>query len=78
MQGAYRQHVWHRSVGIKDLLLQCPGFRGEEFDPASPVKLFVCGCSYTFGTGLDLEESWSFLFSRSSPSTVDCLSRPSI
>jgi hypothetical protein len=38
------------------------GFRGEEFDPDAPVKLFVCGCSYTFGAGLDLEESWPFHF----------------
>jgi hypothetical protein len=38
------------------------GFRGEEFDPYSPVKLFVCGCSMTFGTGLELEETWAFLF----------------
>jgi hypothetical protein len=38
------------------------GFRGEEFDPDSPLKLFVCGCSYTFGTGLEIEESWPFLF----------------
>jgi hypothetical protein len=38
------------------------GFRGEEFDPNAPVKLFICGCSYTFGVGLELEESWPFLF----------------
>jgi hypothetical protein len=31
-------------------------------DPASPLKLFVCGCSFTLGTGLDIEESWAFLF----------------
>jgi hypothetical protein len=38
------------------------GYRGEEFDPDAPVKLFVCGCSYTLGTGLELEEMWSVLF----------------
>jgi hypothetical protein len=38
------------------------GFRGEEFDPDAPVKLFVCGCSITFGIELELEESWPFLF----------------
>jgi hypothetical protein len=37
------------------------GFRGEEFDAEAQVKLFVCGCSFTFGTGLELEESWPFL-----------------
>ena len=38
------------------------GFRSEEFDPGAPVKLFVCGCSQTLGTGVDFEESWAFLF----------------
>jgi hypothetical protein len=38
------------------------GFRSEEFDPDAPLKLFVCGCSQTFGVGVDVEESWSFLF----------------
>lgn len=38
------------------------GFRCEEFDPDAPVKLFVCGCSNSFGVGLELEESWPFLF----------------
>jgi hypothetical protein len=37
------------------------GFRGEEFDAEAQVKLFVCGCSFTFGIGLELEESWPFL-----------------
>jgi len=37
------------------------GFRGEEFDPEAQVKLFVCGCSYTFGIGVEFEETWSFL-----------------
>jgi hypothetical protein len=38
------------------------GFRGEELDPDAAVKLFVCGCSQTFGVGLDIEETWPFLF----------------
>jgi hypothetical protein len=38
------------------------GYRGDEFDPEAPVKLFVCGCSYTFGAGLDLEETWAYHF----------------
>jgi hypothetical protein len=40
------------------------GFRGEEFDPGAPFKLFVCGCSITFGIGLEYEQSWPFLFRR--------------
>ena len=38
------------------------GFRGEEFDAEAQVKVFVCGDSFTFGIGLELEESWTFLF----------------
>jgi hypothetical protein len=38
------------------------GFRGEEFAPDAPVKLFVSGCSNSFGVGVELEESWPFLF----------------
>lgn len=38
------------------------GFRGEEFDPDAPLKLFVSGCSNTFGVGIEYEESWPFLF----------------
>jgi hypothetical protein len=38
------------------------GFRGEEFDPDAPLKLFVCGCSNSFGVGVELEETWAYLF----------------
>ena len=38
------------------------GFRGEEFDAEAQMRIFVCGCSFTFGIGLELEESWPFLF----------------
>lgn len=34
------------------------GFRGEEYDPQASFHLFACGCSFTFGTGLNLEETW--------------------
>jgi hypothetical protein len=37
------------------------GFRGEEFDPDAQMNLFVCGCSFTFGIGLEVEQSWPFL-----------------
>ena len=38
------------------------GFRGEEFDPDAKVKIFVCGSSFSFGTGLDFEETFGYLF----------------
>jgi hypothetical protein len=59
----------HRSVAIgrddastKVYRLNSLGYRGEEFDPEASLKLFVCGCSNTFGLGVELEESWPFLF----------------
>jgi hypothetical protein len=40
------------------------GFRGEEFDPKSKAKLFTCGCSYAFGTGVAADATWVALFAR--------------
>lgn len=38
------------------------GFRGEEYNPKAKRRIFVCGCSHTIGTGLNLEETWPYLF----------------
>jgi hypothetical protein len=38
------------------------GYRGEEFDPGAAKRIFVFGCSYTFGTGLNLEDTWAVRF----------------
>jgi hypothetical protein len=38
------------------------GFRGEELDRSSACKIFIVGCSFTFGVGLNLEETWGHLF----------------
>ena len=46
----------------KSYTFNSAGFRSEELNPNATFKLFVCGCSYTFGTGLNVEESWPFLF----------------
>jgi hypothetical protein len=40
------------------------GFRGEEHDPGAAATIFVCGCSHSFGTGLDEEEAWPHRFKR--------------
>jgi len=37
------------------------GFRGSEFDSSALLRLFVCGCSYTFGMGVAQDETWSQL-----------------
>jgi len=38
------------------------GFRGPEFDPNARMKIFVCGSSYAFGTGLNFDETWPCQF----------------
>ncbi len=48
--------------GTKQYQFNSLGFRGEEFNSGAPKKIFVCGCSYTFGEGLNLEETWSYRF----------------
>ena len=40
------------------------GFRSEEFDPQADSMISL-GCSYTFGTGLPEESTWSDLVSQS-------------
>jgi len=34
------------------------GYRSEEFQPCTDLKVFVCGCSHAFGYGLSVEDSW--------------------
>jgi hypothetical protein len=48
--------------GTKAYRFNSLGFRGEEHDPAARATIFVCGCSITFGTGLDAEETWAHRF----------------
>ena len=40
------------------------GYRGPEFDPTAPLKVFVAGCSYTFGQGVPLDQTWPSLLTR--------------
>lgn len=40
------------------------GFRGTEYDPGAALRVFVCGCSYTFGMGVDLDRTWPAVFTR--------------
>jgi hypothetical protein len=62
-KGAYSRSTYGMDESeTKTYSFNSLGFRSEEFDPDAPVKLFVCGCSQSFGTGIDLEESWAFLF----------------
>ncbi|MEM9273499.1 MAG: DUF6071 family protein [Cyanobacteria bacterium P01_F01_bin.143] len=49
---------------IRTYTFNSAGFRSEELNPDAALKIFVCGCSYTFGTGVNFEKSWPFLFKR--------------
>ncbi len=40
------------------------GFRGEDFDPDAERRIFVFGCSHTFGVGLNHDEVWHSHFRR--------------
>jgi hypothetical protein len=52
------------SSGTKLYRFNSLGFRCAEFDKEARFRLFVCGCSYTFGTGLNEEETWPHLLAR--------------
>jgi hypothetical protein len=46
--------------GTKTYRFNALGFRGEDFDPTAALRIFVCGASYAFGTGLNWEETWGY------------------
>lgn len=46
--------------GTKTYCFNASGYRGEELDASASLRVFVCGASYAFGTGLDWEETWAF------------------
>ena len=50
--------------GEKEYKLNSLGFRGEEFNKKTKFKLFIAGCSNTFGTGLNWEETWGYQFKK--------------
>ena len=47
------------------------GYRGEEFDPAARLKIFVAGCSYAFGLGVEHEQTWPVLVKKSLAGKLD-------
>ena len=40
------------------------GYRSEEFDPTARLKIFVSGCSYTFGLGMEPDQAWPGLLKK--------------
>lgn len=48
--------------GTKTYRFSRLGYRSEELDPSAARRVFVCGASVAFGSGLDAHESWPALF----------------
>jgi hypothetical protein len=48
--------------GTKTYAFNKLGFRGEDFAPDASRHIFFSGCSYTFGTGLNFEETAAYKF----------------
>ena len=46
--------------GTKTYEFNACGLRGEDLDSKAAVRIFVCGASYAFGTGLDWKETWGY------------------
>jgi hypothetical protein len=61
-KGASQTATFPRTGETRTISFNSLGYRGEEFDPDAPLKLFACGCSFTLGLGLEHEESWPYLF----------------
>lgn len=40
------------------------GFRGRDYDADASLRVFVCGCSYTFGMGVHANRTWPAVFTR--------------
>jgi len=55
---------WNEDKVKKIYKFNSLGYRGEEYNPNAKMKIFVCGCSYTFGASLNLEESWPYQFKK--------------
>ena len=53
-----RQIYASDTSGTKTYRFNSSGFRVEDLDAGTAVRLFVCGASYAFGTGLNREATW--------------------
>jgi hypothetical protein len=46
------------------------GFRGLDYDPDASLRVFVCGCSYAFGMGVQADRTWPVVFTRLAAATL--------
>ena len=56
----------HPELGPDDVIYKFNsyGYRCPEFDIDADIRIITMGCSWTFGTGLPYEKTWSYIFSR--------------
>jgi hypothetical protein len=57
-RGERRRRFGFDQSGTRTYTFSSLGFRGEELDPHAARRIFVCGASVAFGSGLDEDESW--------------------
>jgi len=50
--------------GEKEYSFNSLGYRCDEFNPKSKENIFIAGCSYTLGVGLNSEETWAYQFKK--------------
>lgn len=50
--------------GAKTYSFNSLGYRGPEPSISPKARILACGCSYTFGEGLNYEETWPYFFAR--------------
>lgn len=56
----------HPELGPDDVMYKfnSHGYRCPEFDREADIRIITMGCSWTFGTGLPYEKTWSYIFSQ--------------
>ena len=48
------------------------GFRSSSMEKYHGYRVYVCGCSYTFGVGLDVEETWPYVLCQRLQEMLHC------
>lgn len=56
--------VIDHSASVGTYKFNAEGFRSDVYDPQANFKIFACGCSYTFATGVEYESTWPSVVKR--------------
>jgi hypothetical protein len=64
--GYFRSLCDHRGLQAREQVYEFNslGFRGAEYDHRAALRVFVCGCSYSFGMGVPIDRTWPVVFTR--------------